>query len=529
MPCGCGKTFTSFLISKNYNIIIILSPLKQHTEQNILNFKKYNKKEEIKTIIVDSEGTRNINYILEKIKKYNNIIIGSTYKSCDIIVEIIKKYKNAFIIIDEFHNLSYNNIFNNKDNINKILKSENKKLYMSATPKIYELEDNYECNYNIEDILGKIVYKMDFNYAITNNYISNYEIYLPVYDEDNYNELLKLIQINNYEDLLIKKVLYYFESIKILGKLKTIIYFNSHEHIDIFIKCFNDINNYYNYKYNIDSIICSNTKNNRNKKLEDFNKSDEISILCSVGILDECIDIISCNSVYITYNSVSKIRIIQRISRALRKNNNKIAKILIWCENINTLNPIISAIKEIDDDIIKKIKYINYNNKILSLDEKNNIQKNNRIKNENQLNKITKYEIYNNKLLNNNIINFLKTNSNINNNFICDFFKIINENYFNTSDIFVVNSNNLSSLLHISSRKDFHDTIKRSYVENIDYIITKPNIKGIGKNNEKIYLLTIESAKMILLSTKSRIGKEVRKYFIEIEKMLYNIIRKQTY
>ena len=72
MPCGCGKTYTSFLISENYNIIIIISPLKQHTEQNILNFKKYNtnlcqqENSEIKTIIVDSEGTRNINYILDK-------------------------------------------------------------------------------------------------------------------------------------------------------------------------------------------------------------------------------------------------------------------------------------------------------------------------------------------------------------------------------------------------------------------------------------------------------------------------------
>ena len=39
-------------------------------------------------------------------------------------VEIIKKYNNAFIIIDEFHNLSNNNIFNVEDNINKIIKSE---------------------------------------------------------------------------------------------------------------------------------------------------------------------------------------------------------------------------------------------------------------------------------------------------------------------------------------------------------------------------------------------------------------------
>jgi hypothetical protein len=31
--------------------------MKQHTEQNILNYKKYNNKEDLKSIIVDSEGT----------------------------------------------------------------------------------------------------------------------------------------------------------------------------------------------------------------------------------------------------------------------------------------------------------------------------------------------------------------------------------------------------------------------------------------------------------------------------------------
>ena len=353
-------------------------------------------KDDIKYIIVDSEGTRNLNYILENIKKFKNIVIGSTYKSADIIVDIINKYKNSFIIIDEFHNLSNKNIFNEDDNINKIIKSKNKKLYMSATPKIYDGDEKY----NIEDILGKIIYKMTFNYAIINNYISDYELYLPIHEEDNYNKLLEKININ-YESLLIKKVLYYFECIKILGKLKTIIYFNSHDDINIFIKCFNDVNNYYNYKYNLDSIICSDTKNSRIKKLNYFNNCDEISVLCSVGILDECIDIPSCNSVYITYNCVSKIRIIQRISRALRKQSNKIAKILIWCENINTISPIISVVKEIDSDILTKIKFITYNNKILSIDDKINIQKYNSNKYNKQINNIDNIDNIDNNNINN--------------------------------------------------------------------------------------------------------------------------------
>ena len=116
---------------------------------------------------------------------------------------------------------------------------------------------------------------------------------------------------------------------------------------------------------------------------------------------------------------------------------------------------------------------------------------------------------------------FLIEKSNIKKSFINDFFEIIREDYFELSEQFLISSNKLQIWLNISSRKDFHDTIKRSYKNNIDYIITKPNNKGIGKNNEKIYMLTPDCAKMILQATKSKKGSEVRHYFIEIEKMLY--------
>jgi phage anti-repressor protein len=116
---------------------------------------------------------------------------------------------------------------------------------------------------------------------------------------------------------------------------------------------------------------------------------------------------------------------------------------------------------------------------------------------------------------------FLIEHSNIKKSFINDFFEIIREDYFDLSEQFLISSNKLQIWLNISSRKDFHNTIKRSYKNNIDYIITKSNNKGIGKNNEKIYMLTPDCAKMILQSTKSKKGTEIRHYFIEIEKMLY--------
>jgi phage anti-repressor protein len=116
---------------------------------------------------------------------------------------------------------------------------------------------------------------------------------------------------------------------------------------------------------------------------------------------------------------------------------------------------------------------------------------------------------------------FLIKHSNIQKSFINDFFEIIREDYFELSNEFLISSNKLQNWLNISSRKDFHNTIKRSYKINVDYIITKPNNKGIGKNNEKIYMLTPDCAKMILQSSKSKKGIEIRHYFIEIEKMLY--------
>ena len=116
---------------------------------------------------------------------------------------------------------------------------------------------------------------------------------------------------------------------------------------------------------------------------------------------------------------------------------------------------------------------------------------------------------------------FLLENSDIKKAFIDDFFEIIREDYFDMFDEFLISSNTLQTWLKIKSRKDFHDTIKRSYTVDRDYVIVKTNAKGSGKNNEKIYMLTPECAKMLLQSTKSSKGDEIRKYFISIERMLH--------
>ena len=91
--------------------------------------------------------------------------------------------------------------------------------------------------------------------------------------------------------------------------------------------------------------------------LNDFQyKNDNIQLWLSICILDECIDVPSCDSIFITYLSQSKIRTIQRLCRCIRidmKNKHKIGNVYIWC---NQLDDLFDKKKEYDSMFRDKIK-----------------------------------------------------------------------------------------------------------------------------------------------------------------------------
>lgn len=514
LPCGVGKTLISCFISKVYNVVIFISPLKQFAEQNIDRYKQYDP--ERNCLLVDSDGTRDVDVIKTFLQTHQKVMLSSTYKSCDVIVQILDILVNPFIIIDEFHNLSAKNIYgsqaikiiddeeddlnmdeekelnnnstnsnNNSDNddsddsdsddsddsgsdeemedenitsgddeeldedlnlhlnndeqsdaseesdemddesekidennnnsnnnqdmkhddnvdmdfttyemlfngniptandneaqdaLNILIRSNFKMLYMSATPRIYEMEDKDDCD--VEDILGKTVYKMDFKSAIEKKYITDYKIYLPILQDNSKTELYQTLlnveqeidfKFNNAE--ISQKCAFLFEGIKQHGTLKCIVYLRSHKEIADFIKCFNKMNEYYAYDGNLDSITCDDSRNKRHEKINKFKNASLHSFLCSVNILDECIDIPECNSIYLTYSSTSKVKNVQRMARAMRldKNNcNKEAKIFLWANEISDSLTFISSIKEIDLNYNQKVNYVQFNKGLIKEDK----------------------------------------------------------------------------------------------------------------------------------------------------------------
>jgi superfamily II DNA or RNA helicase len=112
-----------------------------------------------------------------------------------------------------------------------------------------------------------------------------------------------------------------------------------------------------------DTITSNDSRVARKKKLEDFADVREKAFLCSVQILNECIDIPECDSIFITYASKSRIRNIQRLCRANRKdakNPNKVASVFLWCDEYAEMASFMKHIKEYDSRFsFEKVKRIN--------------------------------------------------------------------------------------------------------------------------------------------------------------------------
>jgi len=381
LPPGTGKTYASYLIANDYNQIILISPLKEFAYQNLIRFIEYGY--DRKTLLVDSDGIRDINEIKQFIKDNNNFLISCTYCSVDLISECLDLFNNPLFIIDEFHNLSKANISDKTNDIYKLLKSTHKILFMSATPRIYDLEYDEDENKDCEDyeetqsnssyyenFIGDIVYNMSFNNAITNKYITDYKLWLPSIHENNI-ELQKELSIYNINNEIKNRCIFLYSCILNNGSRKIIIYCKDTNDMNNLIDRFIKLNEFYNIDFEINSITCNDTNNKRKEIINTFsNNNSKIQLLFNIKILNECIDIPSCDSIYISYAPKNKITTIQRINRATRidKNNPfKIANIYIWCNEYEEILETLSSIKEYDLLFKDKVKINSidfYNNKI---------------------------------------------------------------------------------------------------------------------------------------------------------------------
>jgi superfamily II DNA or RNA helicase/phage anti-repressor protein len=481
MPCGTGKTFVSFLLSLDYKNIIILTPLISTTEQILSHYKNYyNEYTNIDYVLVNCKATRKI----DNLKGKN--IIASTYDSTNIILPILNTLEKVLIIIDEFHNIS-NNMITEDNDMNKILKTTHDVLFMSATPKEHI-------------IFGTCKYELSWDTAISNKYICDYNFYYP----DNSKIITKIEEMKFdttiiEKTILINKAYYLLESIKESNIRKCIVYLKTIKEAAEFVKILLTLNIYFNHNIKVYNINFHTGKNVRNKYLSKFQYDNScINIMCNVHILDEGIDIPNCDSIYLTHPNNNPTNIIQRISRANRldsTNKDKIAKIFLWTKDKTKLDNIISNIST-----VIKVKYAFDNCKIIN--NITSINDNIKLPYNTQTLKTKLIEQYKNTVIDINIdfINFIET-----------FF-----NYDQTIDL-----TNVAKWLNVR-KENLKKLLKTHFILGTDY--SEKKIKqlgqGIGSNNIKHVLLTYECAKSLCMLSKSEKSYMIRKYYIDIEKLL---------
>ena len=369
LPCGLGKTLISMMVGLNYEQIVILSPLKQYCIQNLDRYLSESKYSKYKSLIIDSDETRDIDIISEFIKKNNKFILSVCFKSVDVIMKIIDKLNNPIFIIDEWHNVSKNDmILSEEYPMSNLLYSDSRILFMSATPKIYDVDDD-ELN---EELFGEIEYSYNMGTAIKNGLICDYEIYLPDIQVNNnlfIKDIDEEINLNEYainsNDLVIKSN-FIMRGMLETGSRKCIMYARTHEEAQEYRKILIKLNEYFSVDLLVNTILSKDNKESRINKIQSFTVFNGFSILINVEILNECIDIKECDSIYFTYCSNSKIKNIQRISRSNRKddnNKNKISKIFLWSPEYEDTVDIMKHLKEFDDSfMLEKVKIFNINN-----------------------------------------------------------------------------------------------------------------------------------------------------------------------
>jgi superfamily II DNA or RNA helicase len=417
LPCGMGKTLIAIKLAEQYNQVIVITPLKIYCEQNMERFKSQMPSEYFMMIIDSDNDGRNIDKIKKFIGDNEKICLFATFKSVDIVNKLIsdKIVNNYYVIIDEFHNLSVSDILkddlednleeelldevnqdngnseddledfeeddladsdddieepeNNQSEMYKLLHSDSRILFMSATPKLMGSDNDYSEDCDIdEEIFGNIDYKMDMRTAIERGGICDYMVYVPTLSIEKSTGLDKIqeeVDISKYDKELVIKARFIIRGMMNNGSRKCIVYLQTQEECRVMNTILADVGtNYFAVNVNSNYIISDSSREERKAIIKSFTDGEGYSFLCNVNILNECIDVPECDSIFIAYPSKSKIRNIQRMCRANRKdkkNLNKIARIYIWADEYkDELVDFISHLKEYDNKFtFDKVKRLN--------------------------------------------------------------------------------------------------------------------------------------------------------------------------
>ncbi len=393
MACGTGKTFTALKIAEavtnGVGNVLFLVPSISLLNQTLVEWSAQTKYDyRIYAICSDSKASRtsdNINSITDLvipattnvnklINRYKNSdsentlnLFFSTYQSIEVVSDFQNKMGITFkiVICDEAHRTTGVTLAGEdesnfvKVHFNDFIKAE-KRLYMTATPRIYGDESKKKasensallCSMDDENVYGKEFYNLGFSKAVALGLLADYKVIVLAVDEGYVNRRLQNLLTDRSSELKLD------DSVKIIGCLnglskKTVfegeedyfandpapmrraVAFNSSiKASKQFVAMFDEIQNELMVNGHDDNLVTVQlghvdgtdnvlVRKNRIDWLKETTSDNNCRVLSNARCLSEGIDVPALDAVMFLNPRNSIVDIIQSVGRVMRKAEGK--------------------------------------------------------------------------------------------------------------------------------------------------------------------------------------------------------------
>ena len=353
IPCRMGKTLIAghVIRSRQPRLLVVMAPLKISV-QNLRDIHRLPSfLPTYKSILVDSdaEGTTDRNTVIAFLRTKGPHVIYTTYESALHIVATIPGIEEAYLLVDEVHNVTAADC--------EFIKRFSNGLVMSAT-----LPEELGEELNIQNIV-----KVPFAQGIREGYLTDYNIWLPFLTRNQEGETSVAVDIPHTfqrdDQTLIAQALYLATVMLKTDARRCIVYLTRQEDCERFMihasKVFEEYHGLTMWTNKIDGTVSA---AERTTRLRDF-QSDldaQFYLLTSVRILDEAVDIPKCDSVFVTTvgEHSSDIRMMQRAMRGSTvdpSNPSKHNQIILWATGWEQCVNSLDGIRAADPEFHKKI------------------------------------------------------------------------------------------------------------------------------------------------------------------------------
>ena len=404
-PCAWGKTLVFSDVAMALPWAVFCLPLRENVA-DVLERATQRATDSPVAILVDADGTRDAAEVCKRIVEARaqgkRVYLGVTYRSADVlvaVVDVLLRVPGGVVVCDEFHNLPRAAVVSalqaaeeaeDQDREEETEDGEAEDgeaedgeearppqhpifqllhrtdlpiLFVSATPRIYELEGTDEDGPLAEAVFGPTLVRISYGEARARGCITDYMVYVPEMEaaEDAAVVVEALAEagpdsgVGSLPPDLLQQAHFVLHGMTREGCRKGIVYARDCAHATALVEAIpvlaRDV-------FGLDTFVARYTEAEgpavRRAAMAQFQTCEgRAALLVSVRILDECVDVPCCDSTFHLSVTRSRVRATQRLMRAVRLDAarpGKIGKAFLWCGHDDTIAEFLSALKELDPD-----------------------------------------------------------------------------------------------------------------------------------------------------------------------------------